>query len=171
MSEEAKEENKEAAEAATPRKKFSGKKLVLFIILPLILIVGAGLALFLGGFIGKKEEAKEDAHAQEEVSLEHAVFFEMPEMLINLAGTGKKPNYLKLKVSLALDSADDQHHVETLLPLIVDQYQVYLRGLRVDDLQGSAGLQRLREELLMRAGLVTKPIKVRDVLFNQMLVQ
>ena len=53
----------------------------------------------------------------------------------------------------------------------MDNFQVYLRELRVEDLRGSAGVQRLREELLMRVNAAVHPIEVRDVLFKEMLVQ
>jgi flagellar FliL protein len=43
--------------------------------------------------------------------------------------------------------------------------------LRIEDLQGSAGLLRLREELLTRVNSSVKPAKVNDVLFKEMLVQ
>ncbi|MFQ5467950.1 MAG: flagellar basal body-associated FliL family protein, partial [Kiloniellaceae bacterium] len=48
---------------------------------------------------------------------------------------------------------------------------VYLRELRIQDLQGSAGLQRLREELLLRVATAAYPAQVRDVLFREMLIQ
>lgn len=175
MAEDKKEETKEEGAEASPeptgkkKKKMNKKLLILFILLPVLLIGGAVAGLFLGGFIGAKP--KEEEKVEPEHQAETAVFYDLPEMLINLSTNGKKPSYLKLKLALVLEHQEDLAHVESVLPLIVDQYQVYLRGLHVDDLQGSAGMQRLREELLMRAELVAKPIKVRDVLFSQMLVQ
>ena len=61
--------------------------------------------------------------------------------------------------------------LESLLPRVVDNFQVYLRELRVEDLNGSAGLYRLKEELLVRVNTAIKPHKVNDVLFREMLVQ
>ena len=46
-----------------------------------------------------------------------------------------------------------------------------IRELRVEDLRGSAGLYRLREELLARVNNAAQPAKVNDVLFKEMLVQ
>ena len=57
------------------------------------------------------------------------------------------------------------------MPRIVDQFQVYMRELRVEDLNGSAGMARLKEELLMRVNAAVAPTQVRDVLFQQMIVQ
>ena len=51
-------------------------------------------------------------------------------------------------------------------------FQVYLRELRVEDeLSGSAGVYRLKEELLARVNAAVEPINVTDVLFKEMLVQ
>ena len=53
-----------------------------------------------------------------------------------------------------------------LMPRMVDQFQAYLRELRVDDLKGSAGVLRLKEELLRRVNVAAAPYKVRDVLLK-----
>ncbi len=169
----------EAVGNGVVRKKLSGKKLVLFIILPLLLLGGGGVAAWYllfahddKGKIGATDQnTNTEASADQVDDGQPPVFFDMDEMLVNLASTGAKPNYLKLKLSLELSSADDQKKLEEVLPRIVDQFQVYLRGVRVDDLQGSEGLQRLREELLMRARMAGKPVKIRDVLFKTVQVQ
>ncbi len=57
------------------------------------------------------------------------------------------------------------------MPRIIDQFHTYLRSLRIDDLQGADGVQRMRDELLMRARAAAKPIEVQDVLIKAMLAQ
>ena len=57
------------------------------------------------------------------------------------------------------------------MPRIKDQFQAYLRELRVDDLKGSGGVLRMKEELLRRVNVAAAPYKVRDVLLKQMIVQ
>jgi flagellar protein FliL len=61
--------------------------------------------------------------------------------------------------------------VQLLLPRLIDSFQVYLRELRLEDLRGSAGIYRLREDLLARVNEAAKPVKIKDVLFKEMLVQ
>ena len=61
--------------------------------------------------------------------------------------------------------------MEKLLPRIIDRFQVYLRELRAEDISGSAGVYRLKEELLGRVNKAIEPAKVSDVLFREMLVQ
>jgi len=57
------------------------------------------------------------------------------------------------------------------MPRIIDNFQVYLRELRLEDLRGSAGMYRLREELLTRVVAAAQPVRVKDVLFKEMLIQ
>ena len=156
-----------------PRGGLNGKKLILFIVLPLLLLGGGGGAAYILGLLDPLlgvEPAAEEAHA-EPAEAGPSVYYELPEMLINLNSTGKKANFLKITVSLELDSAEAVHEVETVLPRIIDSFQVYLRELRIDDLRGSAGLYRLREELLLRVNAAVDPVQVKDVLFKEMLVQ
>ncbi len=166
------------AEIAIEAKKggMSGKKLVLFVVLPLLLVSGGGAAAFflgaLDGVLGKKptpELAAVDPAAAPAAG--EGVFFDLQEMLVNLNTGGRKTHYLKISVSLEVDSEDDVLQLQRVMPRIVDSFQVYLRELRIEDLHGSAGLQRLREELLLRVNSAAQPTVVRDVLFREMLVQ
>lgn len=161
----------EAIEAAPPitRKKMSGKKLVLFILLPLLLFGGGGAAAWFLLFQGA--ETPEGEHAAEEVPEHPPVYFDMEELTVNLAATGKRNAYLKLKLTLELGKPEDQEVLPNVLPRVEDSFQVYLRGVRVEDLQGSDGLQRLREELLMRAQKAAAPAEVKDILFKVVQVQ
>ena len=151
----------------------NGKKLVLFIVLPILLLGGAGAGVYFSGLadslLGKEEEPVEEV--VEEVPVGPAVFYDLPDMLINLTSGGRRSNFLKISVSLELQSEADVAVVEAVLPRIRDNFQVYLRELRIEDLQGSAGLQRLREELLLRVNAAARPAVIQDVLFKEMLVQ
>ncbi len=158
------------AEAKPREGGMSGKTLVLFIVLPILLVLGgAGGAYFAGvldPLLGAKEEVEEPAPTASQ-----AVFYDLPEMLVNISGGGRKVSYLKISLSLELEDPSALVRVDQVLPRIVDNFQVYLRELRVEDLNGSAGLQRLREELLLRVNTAVHPVVVRDVLFKEMLVQ
>ncbi|WP_448203207.1 flagellar basal body-associated FliL family protein [Azospirillum sp. sgz302134] len=160
-----------------PRKKFSGKKLVLFVILPLVLLVGAGAGVYFSGLLdsllGKKAEEHTEHPAEPAQPDPHAapVFYDLPDMLVNLNSSGKRPAFLKIKISIQLAKGEDVPAIEHVLPRIIDNFQVYLRELRLEDLKGSAGMYRLRQELLMRITAAAQPTKVKDVLFKEMLVQ
>jgi flagellar FliL protein len=160
-----------------PRKKFSGKRLVLFVLLPIILLVGGGAAVYFSGVLdalsgATEEHAEAPAEERAEAPSGPGVFYNVPEMLVNLNGsTNKRPNFLKISIALELSTPEEVPTMEKVLPRIIDNFQIYLRELRIDDLRGSAGIYRLREELLMRINVAAHPVKVKDVLFREMLVQ
>ena len=137
-----------------------------------LLLVTGGVLYFTGitdKFIGHKEAASAEKAATAAAPV--AVFFDLPDLLVNLNTTGRKASFLKLSVSLELERGDDLARLQAVMPRIIDNFQVYLRELRVEDLRGSSGIYRLREELLTRVNTAVAPVKVRDVLFKEMLVQ
>ena len=46
--------------------------------------------------------------------------------------------------------------ITPVMPRVMDAFQTYLRELRPSDLDGSAGLYRLKEELTRRVNLVDR---------------
>ena len=151
------------------------KKLILFIVLPLLLLigVGVGVAVMLGLFSSEPPANvdEEQTQVEEVVPTVQTTFFEIPDLIVNLNTSGRKSVFLKIKISLEIADPADIDTVNQLLPRVVDNFQVYLRELRVQDLQGSAGMYRLHEELLRRVNIAVRPAKVKDVLFKEMLVQ
>ena len=98
-------------------------------------------------------------------------FLKVPDLIVNLAGDGGQPRYLRLSVQLELANEADMKAVETVLPRVIDQFQTYLRELRISDLQGSKGMYRLQMELLSRVNAAASPTEVKDVLFQEILIQ
>jgi flagellar protein FliL len=160
---------------ASGRKRGS-KKLIIGILALLVLMVGTAAGLYFSGIastlLGKGEEKTEAKVEAPPPPPKVAVFYDdMPDMLVNLNTGTRKSSFLKLHVSLQIESDEDKAKIKVLQSRIVDTFQTYLRELRLEDLKGSAGLYRLREELLMRVNAAVAPVKVDDVLFTEMLVQ
>jgi flagellar protein FliL len=93
-------------------------------------------------------------------------------MTINLVGApGERVQYLKVKVVLEVKEEKQVETIKPTLPRVTDLFQTYLRELRPSDLNGSAGLFRLKEELTKRVNLALAPQQVSAVLFKEILVQ
>lgn len=120
-----------------------------------------------GGHDKKGEKGKDG----KEKSPVNGAFYDMDDMLVNLNTPGRQPRFLKISISIEMEKESEVGKLENVLPRVRDQFQVYLRELRVEDLQGSAGIYRLREELLARVNKATYPVRVKDVLFREMLIQ
>jgi flagellar FliL protein len=109
---------------------------------------------------------------QEEAAMApKAVYQDLPEMIVNLAAGNERPQYLRLKITLEAENAQVVEAMKPSMPRVVDAFQVHLRELRASDLEGSAGLFRLREELTRRVNQAIAPAKIRAVLFREIVVQ
>lgn len=100
-----------------------------------------------------------------------SAFIAIPTMIVNLSEEDGTPRFLRLTVQLELKNPADAPKVEAVMPRVVDQFQTYLRELRVKDMRGSAGIYRLQMELLWRVNQAASPIEVKDVLFQEILIQ
>jgi flagellar FliL protein len=113
----------------------------------------------------------EDPHQKEASKPAVPVFVDLPDMVANLAGVSARPTYVKMQARLEVSKPEDAEKVKQAIPRLQDMFQTYLREMRPDELRGSAGTYRLREELLGRANVAVAPVRVTDVLFTQLLVQ
>ena len=168
---DADDEMSEGDGADAPKKSLAGflsKKMLLIIVPALLLAVGGGAGAYFFLKSGKSDVAKAD-----EVPLTppKVAFSDMQDILVNIQSNDGTPAYLKLSVSLELDDDAQKVAIQPLMPRITDQFQAYLRELRLDDLKGSAGVLRLKEELLRRVNVAAAPYHVRDVLLKEMIVQ
>ncbi len=143
-----------------------------------LIIIGAGglvaLAAIGGGawffLMGGDPPADASAPAEQEV-VKPAFYYELPEMVVNLASVSGRSSFIKIQVSLEVPDKAMFAQIEPNMPRVLDAFQVYLRELRVTDLQGSAGMFRMKEELLRRVNLAVYPARVDDVLFRNIIIQ
>jgi flagellar FliL protein len=170
----------EASEEAQAEKKGGGRKKLLLLALP-VLLVAIGAGLWFGGILPPLLGMGAPAATAEgrEPGPRTVAFLDMPEIVTNLNAPGRRSVYLKLRSKLELARPEDGALVQASMPRLLDLFQTYLREVRPEELRGSAGTQRLREELVARANIAvaqsgrgeTQQIRVNDVLFLEILVQ
>lgn len=149
--------------------KAGGKKKLIMIAAAAGLVVGGGG----GGYLymkNKKAAESELASASKKKSL---VFFDLPEVTVNLANQPgqERPVYLRMKISLEVEDQKMVTEIQPLMPRVIDNFQIFLREMRPADLEGSAGLYRLKEELIRRVNAAVYPARIEAILFKDVLVQ
>jgi flagellar FliL protein len=173
-------EKEQAADAkdSPPAKEGGGKRRMLIAIAGAVLLFGtAGAGVYFSGLLGDEAETHAAADGHEADTAKAAapaappVFYALPDFLVSLNIGERRSMFLKVKISLELENEGDRGRIDQVLPRVVDYCQVYLRELRSEDLRGSAGTARLREELLRRIVAAVDPVPVRDVLFSDLFVQ
>jgi flagellar FliL protein len=143
-----------------------GKKRKLMLIGGLVVLLaaaGGGAYMFMG-HAPEADVAAADAKPP-------PTFIDLPDMTVNLAVPADKPQYLKLKISLEISDVRLAEKISPMMPRVLDAFQVHLREMRPADLDGSAGLYRLKEELLRRINAAVYPGRVDAILFKEVLVQ
>ena len=168
--EEAQTETEEAegeggAEAAAPKRWLSRK----------LILIAAGGVVALGAFGGGGYYfffGRHTAAAAAATQVKPPVFVDMPEVLVNLSSSGTdRTQYLKVKIALELPDEAVSAQIQPIMPRLLDTFQTYLRELRPNDLDGSAGLYRLKEELTRRVNVAIAPNRINAVLFKEIVVQ
>jgi len=182
----------EAAAAAIVAKKAKKKKLFIMVggaVLVLGIIVGGLLA---AGIIGNKEKTEEHAtkevHPGDDPCLEPAsgggsekkdeaidpckpVYLDVPDIIVNLVSDSRRAHFANVKVTLEIKTPDKVSKVEDNMPRIVDSFNTYLREMTKDDLEGSEGLIRLEDEMMLRLNKILPTGTVTDILFKSVIVQ
>jgi flagellar FliL protein len=162
-----KEAPAEGAEGeAAPKKSFFSKKLIIMAAAGLLVLGGGGGGAWF--FFGKKPHDEKPAP----VAVKPPAFVDMPDVLVNLSGAvNGRAQYLKAKIVLEVADQKIAEDIKPVLPRVLDSFQTYLREMRPTDLEGSAGLYRVRDELTRRVNLAVAPSRINAVLFKEIVVQ
>jgi len=175
----------EGAEA--PPAGNSRKKIILFVVVPLLLIIAGGAGAYFAGLFDKflpqkapncetvKEGDKDFATCAAIKAAKDGttpgVFVDLQPMIVNLNSSTKQPRFLRVSLKVEVEDDVEKAKLEAALPRVVDQFQMYLRELRIEDLRGTSGIYRMKIELLSRIRAAAPNVKIKDVLFQEVLVQ
>ena len=167
------DEEKEAPEAegaegeAAPKKGFLSKKLIVIVTAAVLALGGGGGGAWFFFFKSKPHDEKPAP-----VAVKPPSFVDVPEVLVNLSSNGNgRAHYLKAKIVLEVTDEKIAEQIKPVLPRVLDSFQTFLREMRSSDLEGSAGLYRVRDELTRRVNLAVAPSKINAVLFKEIVVQ
>ena len=157
-----------ATDGASPSSSKAGRKKLLIGALALLVLGGVGAA-YATGLIGKMTGGGGAEAPVTASAMPGSV--DLPEIVANLNAGARRTAFVRLKARLELASSTDEPAVRTAQPRIQDLFQTYLRDMRPEELRGSAGTYRLREELIARANIAVAPARVTEILFVELLVQ
>ncbi len=157
----------EIDDGAVAAKPKPGRKRLVIIAAAALLLIGAGIASYFLFFSAPKDPAA-DSHLAE---VPESFIFNLPTMMVNLNSDGEGEQFMKLTVALEVANEEMMLEIQPRMAKVIDAFQVYLRELRRSDLEGSAGIYRLKEELRRRVNVAIFPAQVESILFKEILVQ
>jgi flagellar FliL protein len=142
---------------------------------PIMLIAGAAAFLLIGVgaaayffLFSAPPAASDGSHVAE---THDSFIFNLPTMTVNLKSEGEGEAFMKLTIALEVADEKMMEEIQPRMAKVVDAFQVYLRELRKSDLEGSAGIYRLKEELRRRVNVAIFPAQIDSILFKEILVQ
>jgi flagellar FliL protein len=154
----------EGGEVAAPAKKKLPIMLIAMVA-AVVVLLGGGAAAY---FLLFSEPKPDETHL---AAVPETFIFNLPTMTVNLRGDGEREQFMKLTVALEVANEEVMTEIQPRMAKLVDAFQVYLRELRKSDLEGSAGIYRLKEELRRRVNIAIFPAQVDSILFKEILVQ
>jgi flagellar FliL protein len=165
------EPTKAEDESAPPEPtKPSGTRRLILLAAP-VALVGIGAGLWFTGIVPRLLGLNKAEATAETAKSQAPIYVDLPEIVANLNSNPHRSSYVKLQARLEVTKLDDVERVKAAMPRLQDLFQTYLREMRPEELRGSGGTYRLREELIGRANLAAAPAHISDVLFLQMLIQ
>jgi flagellar FliL protein len=155
---------------AQPAKKGIPRRLIIIAAAGLLVLLAAGAGLYFFVFAGRATTT--DAAKAQAIAVPETFIFNLPAMTVNLNDDGAEGDqFMKLTIALEVANEGVMKEIQPRMAKVVDAFQVYLRELRKSDLEGSAGIYRLKEELRRRVNVAIFPAQVEGILFKEILVQ
>ncbi|MCB2182890.1 MAG: flagellar basal body-associated FliL family protein [Desulfobulbaceae bacterium] len=164
------EEEVQGVEGADAPKKKS--KMTLFIILGIAILLLGG-----GGFFAYTKFLAPQPIPEEEIAIKDP---DLPEpvgeiltlepFVVNLADP-KGKRYLKIKISLELESLEAVDRVQKVTPKMRDIVIMMLTSLSFEEVMTPEGKLRIRDELLERFSRTARPDKIKNIYFSEFVVQ
>ncbi len=161
----------DAPDQSSAKAPASGIKRRLIVFGAPVALAGLGSGLWFSGVVPGLLGIRHDSPATEPEAPSQPIYVDLPELITNLNNNSPRTSYVKLVVRLEVRRQPDVERVKAAMPRLQDLFLTYIREMRPQELRGSTGTYRLREELMARANLAAAPAKITDVLFTQMLIQ
>jgi flagellar FliL protein len=171
-----KEEEKEEKKPESEVSKKGGSKILMLVSFILLILISGGIYYVVQNrdsllrFFNSADK-EEEVNKGQRLNLMNIGYITLPDLIVNLRSTKNRTSVLKASFVFELEDIKDKENIEKLKPIIIDEFQTYLRELEIGELNGSGALERVRQELFTRVNTVIEPLKIRKILIKEFLTQ
>lgn len=155
--------------AESPKPKGKAKKILLFVVAPLVLVLVAGGVAYSMGWVHAMLGIKQ-GKSEAVLSLGKPVLVELPEIRTDMKTGECRSPFLRAVVQVQL-APEDASRIEESKEVIMDGILAHLRDQERQNVVGKEGTERLRFELVQIIENRIQPIKIHTVLFKTLIVQ
>ncbi|GAB4196171.1 MAG: hypothetical protein OHK0024_35800 [Thalassobaculales bacterium] len=164
MSEEA------AAPAAAGRKKLSIGRIVLFVMLPMMLLIGGAAGVFLAGIIYPRPPAAPVVPKPEPPRLA-PVYFDLPELLLTVRSPDGRARILIMNLTVEVDQPLDSDLLKANTQRLRDTVLSRVAVMTIDQLGDATAIETLRQDLTERVKAAVPKAKIFDLRIIRMRLQ
>jgi len=86
-------------------------------------------------------------------------------------GVENNAAWIRVKVTIEVHGKNNYNAVSQMTPKIIDVFQTYLKELRKNDLDGSFGIYKIKDEMTLRINTILNPAKIDSILFQELIIQ
>jgi len=163
------QDSKVAEGCAEPKKK---SKLGLLLVLGTVFLLSAGGFYAYTAIWAPEPQTGGEKSGVKPEQLTEAVgeMFTLEPFVVNLSDPQGK-RYLKLTVSMELESKEAVGKATKLVPKLRDMVIILLTSLTFEEVMTPEGKMQIRDELLARFNQILRPDRVRNIYFTDFVVQ
>jgi len=153
-------------------RRLSVKRLVLFVFLPLVLLIGAAVGVMTSGLMKTGEKSDEPPPPPKiDLTKLPGGYVDVPDLIINMRGPDGSPRLLIMQVTIHLELADHRPLVQADLPKVQSALILFLRKQNPDALATQAAVENLRAQMEKLAAEAIKPQKLMQLTIGRMQIR
>lgn len=153
-----------------PAEKKGGSKKIIFILVPLIAILGGGGFAAYHFLLNKKTEHGTKGKLTQVARKAPGPMIKLEPFLTNLADENQT-SYIKVSISLELKAGTDPAEIKQYMPQIRNAVIMILNSKTTQDIKNPSGIVSLRHQIARSLNQVLGEGSVTGVYFNSYLVQ
>jgi flagellar protein FliL len=152
-------------------RKLSIKRLVLFVFLPLVLLIGAAVGVVTGGFMKGNDSGEPAPPPKVDLTKLPGGYVDIPDLIINMRAPDGSPRMVIMQSALHLESLEARELIKQDLPKVQSALILYLRKQNPDSLTQAVNLEKVRQEMEKLATEALKPHKVMQLSISRMTIR
>ncbi|MFK7973431.1 MAG: flagellar basal body-associated FliL family protein [Rickettsiaceae bacterium] len=148
-------------------------KKIIMISIPILIAIFGAIFFFstvVKQAVNDEPQILQTKKEQAQAAISTNSYLDLEPMVVELAPSEGKKEYLRLHLTLRLATEKERAYIIARLPIIKDSLFTFLCTLRAGDFNNSSNILYVKEEITKRINKITDPIIVKEVLFQEFIV-
>ena len=152
-------------------RKISVKRLVLFVFLPLVLLIGAAVGVITSGLLKSPDKDEPPPVPKVDLTKLPGGYVDIPDLIINMRAPDGSPRLLIMQATMHLALADSRPLVQNELPKVQSALILFLRKQNPDALYTASAVEALRQQMEKLAAEAIKPQQLMGLTIGRMQIR